>query len=170
MDGKLIGLVRDTLVRQYGEGMWEALTEPATEEGAPSAALACWLGQHTVPALRDTYPSLFARHDDLTAFISSLGDDIPMTGDRDDSKVQLGFRTTTSPDGQILLRIEACCSICALIQGVIAGAAVYYDEQVTIHQLKSRTRGDNCCLLQIEVGETATADLDIFDFVAVGHA
>lgn len=170
MDGKLIGLVRDTLVRQYGEGMWEALTESPGGDGAPSAALACWLGQHTVPALRETYPSLFSRHDSLAAFVAGLGDDLPVAGIRDTGSVQLGFRSSPTPDGQILLRVEACCSICALIQGVIAGAAVHYDEQVRIDELKSRRRGDNVCLLQIEIGDPASDDLDVFDFAAVGHA
>ncbi|MDH3734364.1 MAG: heme NO-binding domain-containing protein [Gemmatimonadota bacterium] len=173
MDGKLIGLVRDTLVRQYGEDMWVALADQTPEaEGAPSDALACWLGQHTVPALLDIYPSLFSRHDDLASFIRGLGDDLPMVSDRDAAdSTPLSFRTTISPDDQILLRIEAHCAICALIQGVIAGAAVHYDERVAIKQLKSRRHGDNVCLLEIEIGEPADVrDNDVLDFVAVGNA
>ena len=172
MDGKLIGLVRDTLIRQYGEGLWVALADrTAAPSEAPSDSLACWLGQHAVPALADTYPSLFSRHDDLTAFIRGLGDDIPVAGSREvDSAVRLAFRTTIGPDGQIFLRVEADCSICAVIQGVIAGAAVHYGETVAIHQIKSRRQGDNVCLLQIEVGDAAAAHLDSLDFLAVGNA
>ena len=171
MDGKLIGLVRDTLVRQYGEDMWTALAARTPEsEEAPSDSLACWLGQHTVPSLVDTYPSLFSRHDDLASFIRGLGDDLPMAGDRHaDEGPPLSFRTTTSPDDQILLRIEGHCAICALIQGVIVGAAVHYEERVALRQLKSRRRGDNVCLLEIEIGEPSDMT-DLFDFVAVGNA
>jgi len=171
MDGKLIGLVRDTLVREYGQGLWDALAHSNQDPGgSPSDSLACWLGRHSVPALRDTYPSLFSRHDDLAQFVGGLGDVLPVAGDRDrTSRVPLAFRSTTSPDGHIILRIEADCSICALIHGVIAGAAVHYDESVAIHQLKSRKAGDNVCLLQIEIGEAANVPAgDIDDVLAVG--
>lgn len=179
MDGKLIGLVRDTIVREYGEGLWAALAHRNGDlEDAPSDSLACWLGRHSVPGLRDTYPSLFSRHDDLAAFIAGLGDTLPAAGDRaPTSRVALAFRSTLTPDGQIILRIEADRSICALIQGVIAGAAIHYGEAVAIHQLKSRRNGDNVCLLQIEVGEVAAVqqgDVDdlapVGDLVAAGHA
>lgn len=172
MDGMLIGLVRDALIRQYGEELWDALAgRGAANEGAPSDSLACWLGQHTVPTLRETYPTLFSRHPDLQSFIRGLGDDIPVSGHRRPSAVPMSFHTVDAPDGQILLRVEADCSMCALIQGVIAGAAVHYDERVTIHQIKSRRRGDNVCLFQIEVGEpVSTPETAAFDLLAVGHA
>ena len=173
MDGRLIGLVRNTLVREYGQGLWDALAHSGQGiEGAPSDALACWLGRHAVPGLRDTYPSLFSRHGDLAAFIRGLGDILPMAGDPDGaSRVPLAFHSTTSPDGDIMLRVEADCSICALIQGVIAGAAIHYDEPVAIRQLKSRRVGDNVCLLQIEVGDAATTpEGDIEGLLAVGTA
>lgn len=173
MQGKLIGLVRDTLIRQYGEGMWGALADrdPAAPE-SPSDSLACWLGQRTVPALADTYPSLFSRHGDLSSFVRGLGDDLPVAGEREaQDPVPLGFKTTTGPDGQIFMRIEALCSICAIVQGVIAGAAVHYGEMVSIKQIKSRRKGDNVCLLQIEVGDSADVpSLDTLDFLAVGSA
>jgi hypothetical protein len=172
MDGKLIGLVRDTLIREYGDGMWGALAErDQSAPEAPSDSLACWLGQHAVSSLADTYPSLFARHASLTAFVCGLGDELPMAGVRETAPVPIGFKTTLSPDGQIFLRVEANCSICAVIQGVIAGAAVHYGEVVTIHQVKSRRSGDNVCLFQIDIGESAEEpDIDTLDFMAVGNA
>lgn len=172
MDGKLIGLVRDTLIREYGEEMWGALADrDFSAPEAPSDSLACWLGQHAVPALADTYPSLFSRHTDLTAFVCGLGDELPVAGVREVAPVKVGFKTTSSPDGQIFLRVEADCSICAVIQGVIAGAALHYGEKVAIHQLKSRRSGDAVCLLQIDVGDQSSeSELDAFDFLAVGNA
>jgi len=173
MDEKLIGLVRDTLVREYGQGLWEALAHSEGDaDGSPSDSLACWLGRHSVPALQATYPSLFARHDDLADFIRGLGAVLPVGGNRDQtSRVPLEFRSTTSPDGHIILRIEAQCSICALIHGVIAGAAIHYHESVAIHQLKSRRAGDNVCLLQIQVGEEVDVhEDDVDEFLAVGNA
>ncbi len=160
MDGKLIGLVRDTLVRHYGPDLWDALADPPQkrEEARPSDALACWLGRQAVPALRDRYPTLFSRHADLASFILGLGDELPVTGPRDaDPSITVEFRSCRTPDGQILLRISADCSLCALIQGVIAGAAVHYGQTVTIEEIKSRRRGDNVCVLQLELGELVSA-------------
>lgn len=173
MDGMLIGLVRDALIRQYGEEIWDALAGriPA-DDGVPSDSLACWLGRRTIPALRDSYPTLFSRHDDLASFVRGLGDDLPVAGiRRRPSSVPVSFRSVESPDGEILLRIEADCSMCALVQGVIAGAAVHYDEPVSIRQIKSRKRGDNVCLLRIAVGEPATsAEPDLLELAAAGNA
>jgi len=172
MDGMLIGLVRDALVRQYGEELWDALEgRGQSAEGAPSDSLACWLGRHAVPTLRETYPTLFSRHDSLRSFIRGLGDDLPVSRDRVAPSVPMRFQAVDTPDGQILLRVEADCALCALIQGVIAGAAIHYDERVTIHQIKSRKRGDNVCLFEIEVGEPASSpETDAFDLLAVVHA
>jgi len=172
MNGMLIGLVRDALVRQYGEELWDALAgRGSAAESAPSDSLACWLGRRTVPALRDTYPTLFSRHGDLASFVLGLGDDLPAAGARRPSAVPVSFRAVRSPDGEVLLRIEADCSMCALIQGVIAGAAVHYDEPVSIHQIKSRKRGDNVCLLRIAVDEPSTsAEPDLFELALAGNA
>lgn len=156
MDGKLIGLVRDTVVDRYGEQLWTSLAEPCGPEadGSPSDALACWIGRDSVPALRDTYPSLFDRHDSLAGFIQGLGDDLPAIAvSQDTESPAIGFAHSNTPDGSLLLRIEADCSLCALVQGVIAGAAVHYDEEILISELKSPRRGDNACVLQIEVGD-----------------
>ena len=174
MHRSLIGLVRDTLVREYGSELWDALANAPTAkpEVVPSDALACWLGQMAVPALSDTYPTLFARHRDLGSFINGLGDEIPAADSPGALEtVPLSFRSVTDPDGQILLRIQADCSICALVQGVIAGAAVHYGEAVTIREIKSRKRGDNACVLQIEVtGDARTPESGAGEYLAVGTA
>lgn len=168
MDGKLVGLMRDTLIRRYGEALWASLTGAVeVPDGAPSDSLACWLGRDAVPAMTESYPSLFARHADLTSFIRGLGDELPAAGARDGGdEARVVFRHASTPDGQILLRIEADCVLCALIQGVIAGAAVHYGERVSITELKSRKRGDNVCVLQIGLGLPAVTG----EYLAVGNA
>lgn len=170
MDGKLIGLVRDTVIHRFGAELWDSLSGPCvpSESSEPSDALACWVGRESVPALRDSYPSLFDRHDDLAGFIAGLGDDLPAARAAADDGPSVNFRHGFSPDGTILLRIEAACSLCALIQGVIAGAAVHYGEPVLIGELKSPRRGDNVCVLQIELGHDAgTPDSRVPDIIAV---
>ena len=168
MDGKLIGLMKATLVRRYGKALWDSLMRDATAaDGAPSDSLACWLGRDAVPAMEESYPSLFARHADLESFIRGLGDELPAAGPRDDRGTRVAFRYARTPDDQILLRVEADCVVCALVQGVIAGAAIHYGERVSIQEIKSRKRGDNVCVLQISVGLPTTAPRE---YLAVGTA
>lgn len=168
MDGKLIGLMRDTLIRRYGGALWASLVgEAAGGEDGPSDSLACWLGRDAVPAMEERYPSLFSRHADLESFIRGLGDELPAAGVRDEDPMRVAFRHARSPDGHILLRVEADCVVCALVQGVIAGAAVHYGEAISIEEIKSRKRGDNACVLQIAIGLPAAAPRE---YVAVGNA
>jgi len=172
MPGMLLGLVRETLVKEYGQPMWDALIAAGSTRGPesvgagktgdgadlPSDALACWLARHSVPTLRDTYPSLFARHPDLESFVRAFGDELPAVVDRTGDPSSAGtFRYQDTPDGDLLVKIEAESPICALIEGLIAGAAVHYDEAVLIEELKCRKRGDNACLIRIAFGEEPLA-------------
>lgn len=168
----LLGLVRETLVKQYGQPLWDALV--AAEEtslcdriaGAddmrvadlPSDSLVCWLARQSVSALRDTYPSLFGRHEDLASFVRSLGDELPVAADRAMARAgNARFTYHDTPDGDLLVRIEAESPICALMEGVIAGAALHYEEQVAIEELKCRKRGDNACLIRIAFADDPLA-------------
>lgn len=150
-----------------------ALTREPADEATPSDALACWLGRRSVPTLSETYPSLFSRHPNLTSFVLGLGDDLPTvsSGQETDPPVPLSFRQCTSPDGQILLRIEADGAICALVQGVLAGAAAHYREPLAVFPIKSPKHGDNACVLQLVVGAAdAAPGSDAEDYRAVGNA
>jgi hypothetical protein len=172
MQGMLLGLVRETLVKQYGRPMWDSLVAAEqthiresverAEDGLmadlPSDALVCWLASQSISTLRDTYPSLFGRHTDLVSFVRSLGDELPVAADRaSDRSRNTRFSYQDTPDGDLLVRIEAESPICALIEGVIAGAARYYDERVTIEELKCRKRGDNACLIRIAFADDPLA-------------
>lgn len=164
MQGMLLGLVRETLVKRYGRPMWDSLVAAeethlcecldAAGDGVvtdlPSDALVCWLARQSVSTLRDTYPSLFGRYTDLVGFVRGLGDELPVAAHREsDRSRNAKFSYRDTPDGDLLVRIEAESPICALIEGVIAGAARYYDEKVTIEELKCRKRGDNACVIRI---------------------
>lgn len=172
MQGMLLGLVRETLVKQYGRSMWDSLVaaeemgirdrmESANDGPAadvPSDALVCWLARQSVSTLRDTYPSLFGRHADLAGFVRSMGDELPASADRAvDRSREAKFSYQSTPDGDLLVRIEAESPICALIEGVIAGAASHYGEQVVIEELKCRKHGDNACLIRIAFTEDPLA-------------
>lgn len=169
MDGRLLGLVREAVVRRYGHAMWDSLlaagdpdpgvaSEGPSPKDVPSDSLICWLGRESVPALQETYPSLFARHRDLASFVHGLGDELPVAGERNDAEgVHAAFGFATVQDGDTLLRLEAPTPICSLIKGVIAGAAVHYGEQVEMDELKCRKRGDNHCILKIRFAGLRTA-------------
>lgn len=154
MNGKLLGLVRETLVRRYGDRIWEAVAGegPRPEGDVASRALICWLGRQAVPGLSRSYPSLFERYGSLESFVRGLGDELPAVRVRPDERpVEASFGFGSAPDGSLLVRIEGETSICALVQGVIAGAAARYDEPATLQELKCRKRGDNACVLRVRV-------------------
>lgn len=172
MQGMLLGLVRETLVKQYGQPLWDALiaaeemhvrdrtqnAEHGLVADLPSDALVCWLARQSVSTLRDTYPSLFGRHTDLASFVRALGDELPVAADRAEDGARVArFTYQGTPDGDLLVRIEAESPICALIEGVIAGAALYYDERVAIEELKCRKRGDNACVIRIAFADDPLA-------------
>lgn len=153
MNGRLIGLVKETLTRRYGDGIWSAVAgrELASGGDAASDALVCWLGRQAVPGLSRRYPSLFERHGDLEGFVRGLGDELPSVrvGAEEGSSVTFGFGS--APDGSLLVRIGGEAPICALVQGVIAGAAVHYGQTAALQELKCRKRGDNACVLRVRV-------------------
>jgi hypothetical protein len=164
MQGMLLGLVRETLVKQYGRPMWDSLVaaegthvhdgldaaDDRVVADLPSDALVCWLARQSVSTLRDTYPSLFGRHSDLASFVRALGDELPVAADRGARRSQNArFSYRDAPDGDLLVRIEAESPICALIEGVIAGAARHFDERVSVEELKCRKRGDNACVIRV---------------------
>ncbi|MGH7540370.1 MAG: hypothetical protein ACRELC_05175 [Gemmatimonadota bacterium] len=165
MNGKLLGLVRETLVRCYGDRIWGTVADGSShgepETDAPSDALICWLAREAVPGLSRTYPSLFARHPDLESFVRGLGDELPAVRVYAAEGDVPSFGFHAAPDGSLLVRIEGRALICALVQGVIAGAAVRYDEGVTMQELKCRKRGDNACVLCLRFhGAGAGSDME----------
>jgi predicted hydrocarbon binding protein len=175
MQGTLFGLVKETLEGEYGEGMWESLVAACERNGAwqiggddghrrtgeplpddlPSDALICWLGRRAVPRLASAYPTLFRRHENLRSFIRAFGRGLPSAGVR----VQVtspAFSCFDAMDGELIVAMNGPTRVCALAEGVIAGAADFYDEAVTVEELKCVHRGDNRCVLRVRFGQQAT--------------
>ena len=193
MRGTLFGLVREVLERQYGAGLWESLLEACELNGngvntsdwnagnddraipidIPSDALICWLGRSVVPQLAQTYPSLFRRHGNLRSFVRSFGEGLPSAAPLVEVDQVPALEFFESFDGNMLVTIQGAEPICALAEGVIAGAADYYGEPVVIDELKCVKRGDNRCVLQMTFApQVVNADWERRDssFVAIGSA
>lgn len=149
----MIGLVKETLVRRYGDRIWDGGARDRAREGdGASDALICWLGREAIPALSRSYPSLFERYGSLESFVRGLADDLPaLRAGSGGMPGTASLDPRSAPDGSLLVRIEGDAPLCALVQGVIAGAAVRYDEPATIQELKCRKRGDNVCVLRVRV-------------------
>lgn len=168
MRGTLFGLVREVLERQYGTGLWDSLLAACELNGKanpfdgtasssagevardlPSDALVCWFGRDVVPQLSKMYPSLFGRHDNLRSFVRSLGEGLPTAEASIEVDQVAALECRESFDGDALVTIRGPEPVCALVEGVIAGAADLYGEPVVVDELKCAKRGDACCVLQI---------------------
>ncbi len=149
MSGSVLDLVRDSICRSYGDGLWEAILTGTEARDAPSDSLAAWLGAEGLYLTADRYPSLVARHRSLGAFLSALGDDVPVSAasPRPGAVPVLDFQPTL--DADLLIGIRGAGRACALLQGVVAAAARRYGEAARVHHLKCVAQGDNRCVLRV---------------------
>lgn len=166
----MLDLVRQSLKRRYGPRLWASLVggaksaggdeaNPGTREGgplsaepmedgdAPSDALACWLGRQAVPRIARRHPDLFGRHRDLRSFLVALDGRTAAPGPEDEPP--LAVHVAEAPDGDLLISVEGRGSCCALVEGVIAGAADHFGESALLELLKCRKRGDNRCVTRV---------------------
>ncbi len=202
MKGTLFGLVKEVLERQYGAGLWDSVLEACELNGngvncelngngvnmsdweagmdtpdlpvdLPSDALICWLGRNVVPQLAKTYPTLFHRHANLRSFVHSLSEGLPSADPVVEVEEVPALEFFESFDGDVMVTIQGAGPICALAEGVIAGAADYYGEPIVIDELKCVKRGDNRCVLQMTFApQVVNAEWERRDssFAAIGSA
>ncbi len=180
MTGVLFGLVRETIARQYGEEFWCSLLEAGARNGRcghaaeaedpggtpisdlPSDSLICWVGRQSVSSLARSYPSLFRRHESARSFVRSLNDGIPIGRILADGgpspSPSLSF--CDSMDGDLLVTVDDPADVCALVKGVIAGAADQFSEELAVEELKCVRTGDNRCVLRVRFGVPLAAGWD----------
>lgn len=170
MSATMLDLVRNTVERRYGRLTWTALVgAPAAEGGlasgeegdarassngslgadAPSDALACWLGRQTVARLAQERPDLFRRHQGLRPFLLALHDPTAGPALYNPERPSLSVDVHDAVDGQLLVSVDGDAACCALVEGLIAGAADRYGESACLALLKCRKRGDNRCVIRV---------------------
>lgn len=179
MAGTMLDLLRKNVERRYGRTTWATLVggpeapaagravgrEPNGAESrandAPSEALACWLGRQGVARVARDWPDLFDRHPDLRTFLTDLGGRTGGPALHGDDELSLGVSVFEGVDSDLFVRVEGEGSCCALVEGLIAGAAERYGERARLELLKCRHRGDNRCVIRVAF-DVAEADGDLY--------
>jgi predicted hydrocarbon binding protein len=59
------------------------------------------------------------------------------------------FEYQLSSDRKLTIIYSSAKKMCALAEGLIEGAAVYYGEPIIIQQSKCMLRGDSCCHIHV---------------------
>jgi predicted hydrocarbon binding protein len=182
MAATMLDLVRKTVERRYGRTTWASLVgapavagAPAsgmdgeagaprsgpTEADVPSDALACWLGRQAVARLARQRPELFRRQRDLRTFLLALHRRTHGPALYEVALPSPAVDVYEAVDGQLLVSVVGEAACCALVEGLIAGAADRYGEAVRLELLKCRKRGDNRCVIRVSF-DTADSDAGFY--------
>lgn len=175
MKGIVFSLLEECVVGEYGEDTWDSLLESAGLDGAytslgnypdeqlgalvgaasdalslPPDDIVRWYGRNALPLLAVRYPALFERHDDVRSFVLTLNDIIHP----EVRKLYPGADTpyfdfdSSSPD-RLVMDYTSKRRLCAFAEGLILGAADFYDERVVLSQSECMNRGDERCRITI---------------------
>lgn len=158
MRSTTLDLVRTQMERRYGRLTWAALVgasgtpSPETRElrtGAPSDALACWLGRQAMAWLAVERPERFDGRRGLRDFLLKLNGRVGSAEPGGDEEFPLDLAVHPGMDGDLLVSVDGGGAACAFVEGLVAGAAECHDRPVGLELLKCRKHGDNRCVLRV---------------------
>ena len=177
MKGVVFQLLEDVAQREHGHQAWDELVDMAgrhQELWSPSeqealSHLTCAhaagdmdarsalrrTGRRAIPVLANMHPQLFANSDSTRAFLLVLAGGVVIDTVKGVIRwpaADANFRILPAPDGDFFLGYRSNRHPCALVEGLVEGAADYFREAVSIVQLKCTGRGDNRCLFWINFG------------------
>lgn len=137
-------------------------------ENAPSDALACWLGRQAIAGAARERPELFDRSPELRSFLASLdGCTVGPAADGEEV-IPLAVEVHRSVDDDLFVTVDGEAACCALVEGLIAGAAEHYGERVRLELLKCCKWGDNRCVIRVAF-DVVGSDVD-FGFAPLSAA
>jgi hypothetical protein len=171
--GIVFNLLQDVVTAQHGEPTWDQLLDEARLEGAytslgsyqdadleklvgaaanllnlPAAAIVRWFGRSAIPLLAHRYPDFFQPHTSTRSFVLTLNDIIHPEVRKlyPGADVPVFEFNTPAPDS-LVIGYKSVRKLCAFAEGLIEGAADYYQELARIEQTKCMNRGDEQCVL-----------------------
>lgn len=175
MKGIIFTLVEDAVVAAHGEGAWDALLDRAELDGAftaignypdahldalvaagarmfdvSPAELTRTLGHAALLGLADRHPHFFAPHGDARSFLLTLNDVIHPEARKlhaDGDPPEFRFEET-APD-RLRVHYLSGRRLCALAEGMIAGAGTHYGDTVTVEQSACVADGHDHCVLDL---------------------
>lgn len=183
MKGIIFNLVEDVVSDAHGEQVWDQLLTDAGLEGgytsmgdypdeelhalvaAASAALALppddvirVLGRGAALGLSEQYPQFFTPHRRSVDFVVTLNDVIhPEVRKIHRHADPPEFAFTAVADDELLVEYRSRRGLCVLADGMLAGAASYYGEQVEVTHEQCTHRGDAVCVMRCRFGPAQVA-------------
>jgi hypothetical protein len=175
LKGIVFNLLEQMVSRDHGEDTWDDLLSTAGLMGAytslgsypdehlgklltaasetldvPAQDVVRWFGREALPLLAQAYPGFFTPHTDTRSFILTLNDIIhPEVRKLYPGADVPDFDFDAPPDGTLRLGYDSHRKMCAFAEGLIEGAAAWFDEQAAISQPRCMLRGDDRCDLVI---------------------
>ena len=173
--GIVFNLLREVVVRNYSEDVWDDLIDDAGVGGAytslgsypdaemealvgaaskrlglPRNAVLRWFGQQAMPLLFEHYPAFFEGHDTARSVILSVNDIIHV----EVRKLYVGaecphFQFREDDDGSLAMGYVSTRKLCALAQGFVEGAATHYGEPVDFEHTTCVDHGDAHCRFRV---------------------
>jgi len=174
-----LNLVEEAIVAEHGDDTWDSLLDTSGLDGAYTSLgnypdddlerlvasgaevlavqprdLSRHLGELAIEGLAERYPHYFAPHEATIGFLLTLDDVIH-------TEVRKLYPTSAPPDfwfdapigSELAVHYRSERRLCALAEGMMAGAAAHYDEQVRIAHESCMFDGADHCTLRVTVEE-----------------
>ena len=175
MKGVVFNIVEDVVDETLPADTWDAAVESAGVRGAytslgsypdddlvrivgalgestglPTADVLRHAGRHGFAHLASRHPDLLHGFDDLPALLTHLDDVIhPEVHKLYPDAVTPTFRAERIDDDTIELHYESTRQLCALAEGLVAGAADHYGTAAEITQPTCVHAGDDACIIRV---------------------
>jgi len=177
--GIIFNLVEDVVCDAHGDQVWDQLLTDAGLEGGytsmgdypdeelhalvgaasqalgvPADEVVRTLGHGAVLGLSELYPQFFTPHRHTIDFVVTLNDVIhPEVRKIHRRADPPEFVFTRVGDDELLVEYQSRRGLCALADGMLGGAAVYYREQATVTHEQCTHRGDPVCVMRCRFTE-----------------
>lgn len=175
MKGVIFNLLERTTSERHGELFWERVLEEAgasgaytslgnyeTEElvrivtaiaagtGTDADSVVRQFGRDAIPIFSRLYPQFFSPHTELIPFLLTLNEIIHPEVRKlyPDAEVP-HFSYESSDEDLLIMGYASGRGLCALGEGLIAGAADHYGVQAEISQPRCSKRGDSRCVFEV---------------------
>ncbi len=174
MKGIIFNLLEEVITQAHGEATWDHLLDAtgldgaftslgnyADEDlfklvGAASAALnqppnvvVRWFGTQALPLLARKYPAFFGHHSTRPFILTLNGIIHPEVRKLYPGADTPEFEFDASSPDVLVMSYYSKRRLCALAEGLIAGAAEHFGETVSIGHSLCMHRGDDCCRLEL---------------------
>jgi len=171
MKGVVFNLLEEAVGRAFGPDTWDALIDASGVQGvytslgnypdeeiealvaAAMAALSMdrnqvlrWFGQTAIPVLAELYPAFFSGSPDARTFVEGVNHIIHA----EVRKLYPGaacphFHMHLDASGDLIMDYLSARNMCALAQGFVEGAAIWYGQEVEFRHLQCTQRGHSQC-------------------------